>query len=165
MPANGTMTVNYSYDSQGALAVAGISRAAETWASGTSNTFTYTLDALERPTQMTDSSHNDVGVRGDLQCGEPTAVRRHGDADLQQPDADDEHRGERVEHDLQLLGDQNNGQIASSVDGISGETVTYTYDALKRLSRRVTATWSAGYTYDGYGNLLGIAGNNGAALD
>ncbi len=54
---------------------------------------------------------------------------------------------------------KNNGQITSSVDGISGETITYAYDALKRLSgASSSASWSAGYTFDGYGNLLGIAG-------
>jgi YD repeat-containing protein len=28
---------------------------------------------------------------------------------------------------------KNNGQITASVDGITNETITYTYDALKRL--------------------------------
>lgn len=32
---------------------------------------------------------------------------------------------------------QNNGQITSSVNGATGETVTYQYDALKRLSGEV----------------------------
>ena len=53
---------------------------------------------------------------------------------------------------------KNNGQIASSVDGISGETITYNYDALKRLSGAGNSTWSAGYIYDGYGNLFQISG-------
>ena len=37
---------------------------------------------------------------------------------------------------------QNNGQITQMVDGISGETISYQYDALKRL---VSASFDAEY--------------------
>jgi YD repeat-containing protein len=38
---------------------------------------------------------------------------------------------------------QNNGQITGVVDGVSGETITYQYDALKRLSSASsTAAWT-----------------------
>ena len=48
---------------------------------------------------------------------------------------------------------QNNGQIASVVEG-TGETVSYQYDQLKRLtSAGSTAGWSQTYTYDGFGNM------------
>jgi RHS repeat-associated protein len=57
----------------------------------------------------------------------------------------------------------NNGQIANSVDGVSGETITYSYDALKRLiSALSTQNWTENYTYDGFGNLTGMAGTGGA---
>jgi RHS repeat-associated protein len=52
----------------------------------------------------------------------------------------------------------NNGRIAQSIDGLTNETVNYTYDAVNRLSG-VSATgatsgaWTQGYTYDGFGNL------------
>jgi hypothetical protein len=36
---------------------------------------------------------------------------------------------------------QNNGQISSSVDAITGETVTYQYDALKRLRSASGKNW------------------------
>ena len=58
---------------------------------------------------------------------------------------------------------QNNGQIAQVVDAISGETINYQYDALKRLTWASTATsgcpatpgsgWTQSFTYDGFGNL------------
>ncbi len=56
---------------------------------------------------------------------------------------------------------QNNGQITQSVESISAQTVTYRYDALKRLiSAAATATgagspapWTQTFGYDGYGNL------------
>jgi YD repeat-containing protein len=59
-------------------------------------------------------------------------------------------------------GGANNGQIANSGDGLSGETVTYQYDALKRLLSASAAAWSESYSYDGFGNLTGMAGTGGA---
>jgi YD repeat-containing protein len=49
---------------------------------------------------------------------------------------------------------QNNGRIASSVDGVAGQTVSYTYDALNRLvGASASPAWAEEYTYDGFGNL------------
>ena len=52
----------------------------------------------------------------------------------------------------------NNGRIASSTDHQSGELVNYTYDSLNRLVKAETAGagWGDAYTYDGFGNLLGM---------
>jgi RHS repeat-associated protein len=58
---------------------------------------------------------------------------------------------------------QNNGQITQAVDTISGETISYQYDQLKRLtsasstptSGSSTAAWSEAFQYDGFGNLTG----------
>ena len=49
---------------------------------------------------------------------------------------------------------QNNGQIASSLDSVKNETISYQYDLLKRLVAANGLNWSEAYTYDGYGNLL-----------
>jgi len=58
---------------------------------------------------------------------------------------------------------QNNGRITGSVDGVTGENVSYTYDALNRLSGAVASgMWSASYSYDGFGNLTGKSGTGGA---
>jgi RHS repeat-associated protein len=49
---------------------------------------------------------------------------------------------------------QNNGRITSSNDYVTGENVTYTYDALNRLTGASAGTmWGEAYTYDGFGNL------------
>jgi len=64
---------------------------------------------------------------------------------------------------------QNNGQITQAIDGISGETISYQYDALKRLisaassptSGSTPTAWTQTYQYDGFGNL-GPAGVNAA---
>ena len=48
----------------------------------------------------------------------------------------------------------NNGRISSSIDGILGETVKYTYDSLHHLSgAAATSGWSQSFAYDGFGNL------------
>jgi RHS repeat-associated protein len=49
---------------------------------------------------------------------------------------------------------QNNGRIVSSADNVTGENVSYTYDALNRLSTASAGSmWGESYTYDGFGNL------------
>jgi RHS repeat-associated protein len=49
---------------------------------------------------------------------------------------------------------QNNGRIVGSTDNVTGENVSYTYDALNRLSTASAGSmWGESYTYDGFGNL------------
>jgi RHS repeat-associated protein len=50
-------------------------------------------------------------------------------------------------------GTNNNGQITQSVDAMTGETIVYQYDALKRLASANGLNWGETYTYDGFGNL------------
>jgi YD repeat-containing protein len=53
--------------------------------------------------------------------------------------------------------------VVQAVDGVSGETISYQYDVLKRLTQASStptsgstpAAWTQGYTYDGFGNLTG----------
>src|ERR1017187_36324 len=62
-------------------------------------------------------------------------------------------------------GTQNNGRITQSTDGVSGETVVYTYDTLNRLTKAETtsAAWGDAYTYDGFGNLTAKTQTKGTA--
>jgi len=63
----------------------------------------------------------------------------------------------------------NNGQITQMADAISGETVSYSYDALKRLtsassapiSGSTPAAWTQAFQYDGFGNLTSKVLNGG----
>ena len=51
---------------------------------------------------------------------------------------------------------QNNGRIVSSVDAVTGENVSHTYDSLNRLIAAATTTgvqWTESYTYDGFRNM------------
>jgi YD repeat-containing protein len=47
----------------------------------------------------------------------------------------------------------NNGQITQMIDHASGETVSYTYDSLKRLATAGSGSWGLRFSYDGFGNL------------
>jgi RHS repeat-associated protein len=67
---------------------------------------------------------------------------------------------------------QNNGQITQATDSISGETIVYQYDALRRLtSASSTPTtgssataWTQNFGYDGFGNLVSKTLNGGSNL-
>ncbi len=56
---------------------------------------------------------------------------------------------------------RNNGQITQASDSLSGETISYQYDSLKRLvsatstpnAATTPAAWTQTYQYDGFGNL------------
>jgi RHS repeat-associated protein len=58
---------------------------------------------------------------------------------------------------------QNNGQVSSTVDAVTRETIAYHYDALKRLaSASSNRSWSETYTFDGFGNLTQMTPTGGA---
>jgi RHS repeat-associated protein len=51
---------------------------------------------------------------------------------------------------------QNNGRISISNDYVTGENVTYGYDAVNRLTGASAGSmWGEAYSYDGFGNLTG----------
>ncbi len=63
---------------------------------------------------------------------------------------------------------QNNGRIVSSVDAVTGENVSYTYDSLNRLIAAATSgttgvQWGESYSYDGFGNLTSKVVTKGTA--
>lgn len=64
---------------------------------------------------------------------------------------------------------QNNGQIGSQQDVVSGETISYQYDSLKRLVQASatgdpSGAWSQAMSYDGFGNLTQKVSSNAPAL-
>jgi len=60
---------------------------------------------------------------------------------------------------------QNNGQATQMKDWVSGEEVTYAYDALTRLISAVTTgpEWGQSFSYDGWGNMTGQTVTKGTA--
>ncbi|MBV9399757.1 MAG: RHS repeat-associated core domain-containing protein, partial [Bryobacterales bacterium] len=60
---------------------------------------------------------------------------------------------------------QNNGKIVSQTDLVSGEQVSYTYDALNRLASAASnQSWSQSFSYDGFGNLTNVNAANAPGL-
>jgi RHS repeat-associated protein len=59
----------------------------------------------------------------------------------------------------------NNGRISQLIDGVLGETVNYTYDAVNRLAtaQATNNSWGNAYSYDGFGNLTGSTVTAGTA--
>src|SRR5580692_11350440 len=58
----------------------------------------------------------------------------------------------------------NNGRITGSVDAITGENTSYTYDALNRLTNASNSFWSQSYTFDGFGNLTSKSGSGAPSM-
>src|SRR5262245_18417709 len=67
------------------------------------------------------------------------------------------------------VSDQNNGRIKKQKDTLTGEEITYAYDALNRLISAVTSDdpnvtqWGQGFSYDGFGNITGKTVTKGSA--
>jgi len=149
--ALGWATANYTYDSQGALTQLIYEPA---WAPNLgAPVFTYTLDALERPTALGEAAYGGSFAWGTSWASGVTYTA-----------ANQISLGGRTYNNLLQLThvgqmtynyspSQNNGQITSSVDAASGETITYQYDALKRLQSASGQNWGETYTYDGFSNL------------
>jgi len=155
-------TMNYTYDSAGRLLTDAPSVA--TYAP----TYTYSYDSMGRPVSMTDA----YGTAW-TQNGQYDLAGRLTSLDLYKylygglPAYTTESRSYNVNGQLATLGwsgtggltynyssSANNGQITQIVDTVSGETVSYAYDSLKRLtSASSTAPWTQTFQYDGFGNL------------
>ena len=136
------VTASYVYDNQGALTSLTYP------AGGPPTTLNYTLDAMERPTAMTGwvsgvtyNAANQMLFDG-IQHWTYNSL-------LQVTSV----TGPNMNMTYNYSSTRNNGQITSSVDATSGETITYNYDALKRLIQATGAGWGDKYVYDGWGNM------------
>ncbi len=156
--STGTVTASYTFDGQGALTQTSYTPAYFV------NTFNYTLDAMERPTGMTDNlSHTWVTGATYNAANQMTSngIQTWTYNSLYQITG---VTGTGMNMTYNYSATQNNGQIASSVDSVKSETIDYQYDLLKRLSS-ATATsgaWGESYVYDGYGNLTQMNPTAGA---
>ncbi len=66
--------------------------------------------------------------------------------------------GANVHYRYNYSATQDNGQIQSQTDVLSGEVISYQYDSLQRLATAngqgdPSGAWSQAYGYDGFGNL------------
>ena len=142
--------------------------------------FTYAFDAANRPVSLTESD-NSVGWVQNVQydvanrmTGLSFAVNTTTSNGVTTPVMQAESRGYNTNGQLTSIGwagigslsysfpaAGNDGQITQMADSVSGETVTYQYDVLKRLtaagSTPMTGSsaqpWNESFQYDGFGNL------------
>jgi hypothetical protein len=170
--ASGLLTTSYTYDGLGTLI-------STQYPSPNSLTFTYALDGLERPIGLTDNT-NHTWVSGVVynpasqmtNAMFPSGTEMWGYNTLNQLTQRMTTSGSTARMNMTYVytAGKDNGQVASSTDAVTGETITYQYDSLKRLVNAYNAAvppvnaahWSDAYTYDGFGNLTGMTGSGGA---
>jgi len=164
--ASGSLTVAYGYDALGGLT-------SIQYPSPNPLTLTYTLDSLERPTGLADNNNYTWAANVQYNPANqitkatfPSGTETWMYNTLQQLTQRMTTNGSTTLMNMtyNYTAGANNGQIPSSKDTVTGETITYQYDSLKRLAKAYTGTWSDTYTYDGFGNLTGMSGNGAPAL-
>jgi RHS repeat-associated protein len=168
------LTTTYGYDNLGALT-------SIQYPSPSPLTLTYTLDSLERPVGLTDNTNYTwaSGVQYNPASQITNALFPSGTEtwmyntlnQLYQRMTTSPSGTPLMNMTYNYTAGANNGQIASSSDAVTGEKITYTYDSLKRLVNATSTSlapgnatiWSDAYTYDPFGNLIGMTpGGNGA---
>ena len=172
------VTASYTYDTAGRT----VTRTYPVAISGAtqSDTFTSTFDGMGRPVTLTGSEspspltwvqnvqYDFAGPTSSLQylvsptSSGYTTEAKGFNANGQLTSIGWTGSGSPVTGTLQYgySATQNNGQIAQVVDSISGETIVYQYDSLKRLTSAASvpntgspvAAWTQTFQYDGFGN-------------
>ena len=137
-------------------------------------TYTYGFDTMGRPTSMTgpgvDGWGNPatVNIVNNVQFGPANELQQmsyFGSTATLQYNTRLQMTHLTVPGQLNIsynFASSNNGQIASQTDTLSGEQITYQYDALQRLYSASASAWSQTFTYDGFGNLTDKIGTGGA---
>ncbi len=136
--------------------------------------YNYSYDTMERLAGMTDANNNalvsGVGYNAasqllQLNASNFTEARTYN-ANLELIELTS---GTSVHYKYNYSGTQDNGQIQSQNDVVSGETIVYQYDTLRRLVNAggtgdPSGAWSQAFTYDGFGNLTQKTASNAPAL-
>ncbi|MGH9582930.1 MAG: RHS repeat-associated core domain-containing protein, partial [Bryobacteraceae bacterium] len=136
--------------------------------------YSYTYDSMERLAGMTDQANTAlVSSAGYGPSNELLQLTANSFTETRVYNANleliDLTSGSGVHYKYNYSGTQDNGQILSQNDLVSGETITYQYDTLQRLIQAgatgdPSGPWSQAFGYDGFGNLSQIAPNNAPAL-
>src|SRR5271156_2900254 len=134
----------------------------------TGSKYTYSFDAMDRPTGLTDQSNNtDVSSVTYNAANQLLGLNYLGTAETRQYNNLNQMTNLTVGSAMNITytfpAGANNGKISQQANSVSGETVTYQYDSLNRLlSASSSQSWSESYGYDGFGNLLSKAPTGGA---
>jgi len=141
--------------------------------------FAYTLDAMGRPTGLTETGPGTVWVQNVLYGpgGEMKSIQyRTSSGAYYTENRTFNNRAQATEIQASGTGlpgmdlrysfnaGTNNGQAYQMTDVLTGEVVSYQYDSLKRLIQAQTVAsggWGQSFGYDGWGNLLSKAATAG----
>jgi RHS repeat-associated protein len=160
----------YTYNNEGKMTSVTYpttySNSGSTLVPNTGPTYTYSFDAMYRPTGLTDQNNNtlvnnvaynpanqlltfNTETRTYNNLNQMTRLTITGSAAL--------------DISYNFTAGANNGKISSQLDHLSMETVTYQYDSLNRLlSASSSQSWSETYGFDSFGNLLSKTPAGGA---
>ncbi len=131
-------------------------------------TYTYSFDAMDRPTGLKDQSNNTAVSNVSYNpANQLLSISYFGTNESRQYNNLNQMTSLTVGSDTIAYtfptNGTNNGKISSQTDSVSGETVTYQYDSLNRLlSASSNQSWSETYGYDGFGNLVSKTPTGGA---
>ncbi|MBL8232135.1 MAG: RHS repeat protein, partial [Bryobacterales bacterium] len=150
--------VDYTFDNEGRMT---------SLKHGSVIDYNYGYDTLGRPSTMTGT----VGVSGVTYnpADQITAMTHSGLVETRQYNFRNQLTritvAGQMDVEYRYSGTQNNGQITQMKNWISGEEVTYTYDALSRLSAASTTgpEWGLSFGYDGFGNKVSQTVTKGTA--
>ena len=165
------MDTAYTYNSEGKMTSVTYP---ETWAWNSSDdlvstagpTYTYSFDAMYRPTGLKDQNNNTVVNNVSYNAANQLLTfntETHTYNNLNQMTRLTITGTAPLDISYNFPAGTNNGKISSQTDNLSGETVTYQYDSLNRLlSASSSQSWSETYGFDAFGNLLSKTGTGGA---
>ena len=191
-PTTVSLNAAYTYDSAGRLSTAQYPSRGDPW----SPTYTYSYDSMGRAISMADDDPYSYSPTGTVWAqngtydiaGRIVSVQMLNASSISAvPTYSTQSMGYNANGQLTSVawtgmsghgltygysGTNNNGQITTMTDTLSGETVSYTYDALKRLtdasaspiSGSTPTAWAQHFTYDGFGNMTGKTLNGGSNM-
>jgi RHS repeat-associated protein len=154
---------SYAWDNQGRMT-------SQTYPGGNNN-FSYQYDSmgnLSAITNVVSATYNFAGQLSTLSWGGGIQETRSYDSQLRLTSiVTGGYQNAMLNETYVHSTTADNGRITSTVNGISGETVTYTYDAINRLASATSSngSWTQAYSYDGFGNLTGMNGSAVGTFD
>ncbi len=133
----------------------------------TGPTYTYSFDAMDRPTGLKDQNNaTAVSNVSYNPANQLSGITYFGTVESRQYNNMNQMTSLTVGSDTityTFPAGTNNGKISQQSDSVSGETVTYQYDSLNRLlSASSNQGWSETYGFDGFGNLVSKTPTGGA---
>jgi RHS repeat-associated protein len=166
--ATGDLNLVYAYNGEGKLT--GVTYPTDAQ-SNTTPSYSYTYDPMMRLTGASDLNsvpivngvqYNAANQLTNIHYYTATETRTYNSLFQLSNISTTVQGGTGINLTYNYTGGANNGKIASLTDAISGETVSYQYDALNRLISASASGWTQTQSYDGFGNLTGRTGTGTA---